>query len=1213
MTLLRDLIDIPESLPPNRFVLRLSEGIRDPAATIGEYVVTDQLVGCFDQALDIVKRALADGSSYGAYLHGSFGSGKSHFMAVLHLILTGHPQARGIHELANVISRHNEWMTGKKFLLVPYHMIGARSLEEGVLKGYCDFLARTHPDVTPPPIYKSDALVEQARRERERFGDEAFFRELNRAGSTTGGWGDIEVEWTPARFDEALRPGTTKELHDALLTRLTDHYRAAASVLSEYVNIDDGLSLLSRHAQSQGYDGLVLFLDELMLWLAAHASDHKFLQVETAKLAKLVEAQNADRPVPIVSFIARQRDLKELVGDVPGAERIGYGDFVQWNLDRFGMITLEDRNLPVITERRLLKPKSPAAKAEIDAAFQRTANVQATIKQTLLTSDGDNAMFRQVYPFTPALIKTLVAVSSVLQRDRTALKVLSQLLVDHRDTLQVTDLVPVGDLFDVLIHGDAVTDTDVITNFENAERLYHAKLIPMLERLHGRGLDEIKALPASDPARQRFEAHDRLLKTLLLAALVPNVESLRGMTAGRLAALNHGTIAAPIAGREVQIVAGILREWAGAVGEIQLSGDGANPSVSIQLSDVDTDEIIRRASAQDSFGNRVRMIRTIVLQEALGIEDTSLFDHDHTFEWRGIKRKATLIFGNVREMSMEQLANPNGDWKLLIDFPFDRENFTPRADLTNLDTFRTTRGATQTLAWIPAFFSQRTFDDLGRLAILDHILGGDRFDQYAAHLSPAGRQAARLILENQRNTLHGQMKAAVNAAYGIQTAAAGAALDSSMELDLADRFQSLAAGLTLRPPAVATLGDALEDLLGQSLAWEYPAAPTIGTAITVSKLSTVFQKAGEAARAADGRAEVAREQRQLLQQIANPLHIGDMPHDGTHFVIGHHWIQHFAQCRAVDTGSLTVDKLRRWIDEPAKTGLTREAKNLIILVYAEQSGMAFAIHGGPADVSLSRIDDSCVLTQETPPDEADWLKAVPRAGSMFGVAVSQLCTAANAVSLGSKVKAIVTANAAGIRQYSQALRKRLAELGVNDAAADRIKTADATHVLFDAIAQTDERGVTGVLARCTIPTTENAVGECVKKASEWAGSLDGDFWGLVERVAGLPDDLKNRAKPILDDVRQVLTHDAHVTPTALRDVISTASKRLFDVLVPRPDPVPVSPPPPPPDPLPGKVVSPTGAEERLSPERAAEKIAEIRRAHPAAEIEVSIRWKPKGS
>ena len=64
-----------------------------------------------------------------------------------------------------------------------------------------------------------------------------------------------------------------------------------------------------------GYDGLILFLDELILWLASQAADLKFVHQEGQKLAKLVEAQSPDRPVPIVSFVARQRDLSELIGD----------------------------------------------------------------------------------------------------------------------------------------------------------------------------------------------------------------------------------------------------------------------------------------------------------------------------------------------------------------------------------------------------------------------------------------------------------------------------------------------------------------------------------------------------------------------------------------------------------------------------------------------------------------------------------------------------------------------------------------------------------------------------------------------------------------------------------------------------------------------------------------------------------------------------------
>ena len=89
-----------------------------------------------------------------------------------------------------------------------------------------------------------------------------------------------------------------------------------------FVSLDTGLSVISRHAHNLGYDALILFLDELILWLASRATDLSFIHREGQKLSKLVEAQMADRPIPIISFVARQRDLSELIGDaVPGAEK----------------------------------------------------------------------------------------------------------------------------------------------------------------------------------------------------------------------------------------------------------------------------------------------------------------------------------------------------------------------------------------------------------------------------------------------------------------------------------------------------------------------------------------------------------------------------------------------------------------------------------------------------------------------------------------------------------------------------------------------------------------------------------------------------------------------------------------------------------------------------------------------------------------------------
>jgi ribosomal protein L23 len=249
-----------------------------------------------------------------------------------------------------------------------------------------------------------------------------------------------------------------------------------------------------------------------------------------------------------VSFVARQRDLRDLIGDaVPGAERLNFGDAMKHWEDRFHRITLEDRNLPAIAERRVLKVKDDAAKKELDAAFEQTHTIRDAVMNILLTREGDRGMFRKVYPFSPALVQTLIAVSSVLQRERTALKVMMQLLVEHRETLRVGDIVPVGDLFDVIAHGDEAFSPEMALHFDNAKRLYHQKLLPLLERQHGRQ-EELEALTVDDAKRISFRNDDRLIKTLLLAALVPEVESLKGINGERLAALNHGTIRTPVSG-----------------------------------------------------------------------------------------------------------------------------------------------------------------------------------------------------------------------------------------------------------------------------------------------------------------------------------------------------------------------------------------------------------------------------------------------------------------------------------------------------------------------------------------------------------------------------------------------------------------------------------------------------------------------------------------
>jgi hypothetical protein len=152
-TYIRELIPIPERVHQGDFVLKLSDGVKAAEATLANYVVTPELARCFDDALNFIQSALNSRSSKAAYLHGSFGSGKSHFMAVLTLLLAGNAQARSIRELAPVVARHNAWTEGKRFLLVPYHMIGARNMETAILGGYAEHVRLLHPEAPIPGFY----------------------------------------------------------------------------------------------------------------------------------------------------------------------------------------------------------------------------------------------------------------------------------------------------------------------------------------------------------------------------------------------------------------------------------------------------------------------------------------------------------------------------------------------------------------------------------------------------------------------------------------------------------------------------------------------------------------------------------------------------------------------------------------------------------------------------------------------------------------------------------------------------------------------------------------------------------------------------------------------------------------------------------------------------------------------------------------------------
>ncbi|MEV6315573.1 DUF6079 family protein [Streptomyces sp. NPDC051776] len=1036
--LLREVIKIKESISTSDYVLQLSEATTAQGAeqALQDYVVTERLLENFDEALGLIKSAVDGHTSKAAYLHGSFGSGKSHFMAVLHALLSRSPVARRRGDFDPVLTKH-DWLgtDGKTFLLVPYHMLGAKSLEQRILGGYVSHVKKVRKDAPTPQVYRTDALFDSIRAMRARLGDQAVISGLASPEGADGGeddeWGE-SFAWEPGLLDTALAaeevhesgqtlnvvsPSTPAELRarlvqDAGTNLLPGFAKNAAEDEHGFISLDAGLSVIAEHAKSLGYDGLILFMDELILWLATLIHDEKFVAREASKITNFVEGGDARRAIPVVSFIARQRDLRELVGEeVSGAAEASIQDTLNLASGRFDKITLEDRNLPQIAHARLLKPKDTEAAALINAEFEKTRKIRQEVWDTLLGSDrgadgvgADEESFRLTYPFSPAFMDTLVHVSSALQRNRTGMKLMGQLLADHRDELKLGDLIPVGDLYPLITAGGDKPFTDSLkVVFDAADKLYRTKLRPYLlgtytvseedvEQYTHRGPDSITD-PELRGRVKAFTGDNRIIGTLLLSALAPSVPALADLTIRRLSALNYGSVVAPIPGREYGVLKDKVAEWAGRFPEIKETGTKTNPGVRLELSGVDVDSVIANAKVNDNPGNRQALAKRL-LSEELGIDQGQLIGRVD-FVWRGTDRSAEVVFGNLADEDdlpdHDLMPQQEGLWRIAIDLPYDEGVFEPIDDVHRIQRLRERQQEgerSRTVAWVPTHLSAQRYADFCRLVVIDKALADEaRFDsQYAGHLNADSRARAKGLLETQRESLLNTVKAAFKQAYGLADKKAG-----DVHLDFNDHLQSLREvdGLTLS--FGQSLRDGLRHITGRMLAGQFPDHPDLdpdhtGTTVKAADTRRVFTHIRAAAEARDGRTEVPAGDRTLMERIVGPLRLGKQKE--AYFELSRFWADHFRQLARErgTTGDLSLITLTDWTDEPQPRGLPDDLARLVVASFAEMDDRVWVRGGMALDPApeLSQIKDHDALRSQPLPSEEDWERARQRFATVFG-------------------------------------------------------------------------------------------------------------------------------------------------------------------------------------------------------------------------------------
>ncbi|MGW8570651.1 hypothetical protein [Streptomyces niveus] len=1182
---LRDVLDIKEDAHAGDFKVALTEGFGDAqAGSVADYVVTEQLAKEFDKALRLVRGAVRKNTSYAAYLHGSFGAGKSHFLSVLHAVLNGDAAARAKPRLREVVGEHNDWLPGKKFLMVPYHLVGAANLDSALLGGYVRAVRAKHPDAPTPPVYKSDGLLADARSMRESLGDEAFVRLLPTTGaaapvatpapiaddglapigSATSGGGLAPIgsvsatRWTSAELDAAFAAPSDDEGRKRLVAALLggpmkSYATGKADDDKAFVSLDDGLSEISKHARSLGYDGVVLFLDELILWLQARMRQRTWVNEEIQKLVKLIESGNADRPVPIVSFISRQRDLSQLVGkDILGSDVQNMEQALEYLKERFTVINLEDRNLPEIIKERVLKPKSGQEEA-LESAFAGIDRSNQQVKDILLDDQGaTNANwddFRAVYPLSPALLNVLVALSGALQRERSGLKLVQQLLEKNADA-PLGQLIPLGDLWDILVDDTGAAFTEQLKHESDAAQKFHAKAQQHLLEQYGR---------ADHPD---FVADDRFVKTLLLAALAPDVPALRRLTGGRLAALNHGSVRSrtvppgdKVADR-MQALRGTFHSELHAEGQ-------KDPVFSLHLSDLDIEPLLDLVAGEDRAGVRKVWVRD-QMWELFGVKDSLLVQKD--IVWRGTKRTVEFVFGNVcdpREVAEEHFTpSDRENVRFVVDYPWDDDDRRyPSDDYQRVVELKKNGLSAATLVWLPDFFSEQRKAQLGQLMRINFLLERNRLDEYTRTYAPDDRVKARRQLEIGRDTLTHTLVTSLGEVYGIS-----APKEGTKAVEVVDGRHVLSLMPQLPRPELEggkQFSDNVAHLADGMFGALHPKHPDFGPdrqglrkAVTSAELRTTLEWI---TRAMDdgGRVEVDRNHVATVKRIVEPLELGTV-HDGP-LVLRPDWRARINQAAAQnqERDDLSVEDIRRWItEEPlGYSGLDKQTTNLLIAAYALLDDRAWVLRSGPETTApdLLSIGPPWRLRAQPMPDEEEYEKARDRAAHLFGVPAKPQPYARNVNQLAADVRAKAEKSERDVAGVRSALDRHAELIGL-DARTVTPRTAmlrEAAGVLARlGRHSSDATALVKELAAVTHRTPARELAHTMESAGIVLAALDATDWPLLKRVRSLQgrdDSVGDRAGRLLDHIAETVRASEFERPLApvLREVRSTAMS-IFD-------------------------------------------------------------------
>lgn len=724
--------DLFELSPKPQEVITMDEAVlNNREQVINDYVITSNIKKEFKNIL----HSLTLNKGQGFWVQGAYGSGKSHFMSYITVLLQNSKYWTNLSE--DIKEEYQDYFTEKNYLTVNFTLSEINNLKVKLFDEIEKSFKNNGVNLT---IKKDKKIVKQfLEYEYDGLKKDWFYNILKN-----------KLDISKEEWEENLESNNISRLAEIIIEFRKERGSFSQKEYREiiYPKINEGLEQISTILDNN-FDGLVIFIDELSEFLQKKKSKNE----ESETLEVLQSLGQRIRELPIWLVAAVQKNPAEIID-----QELYIGDEEEKVFDRFTPINLSEADIEEIIDQRIII-KNENQRKSIKSIYKDLKNNKFNLEKSI-----SQERFVKLYPFHHEFVNSLVQLSSYGSRQRAAVRE-SWEIVSNRLNTKANELITIDDLYDIF-------EDDVIYN--SFKEYYDLYKNVYREAIIKPGFDEDSELA------------DRAIKTLIIYG-IRDKEPLSAEQIGEFLMADMGMgIGLSIINSEIEEILKTINKEVKGKGLEMISMDEEddkfyweiNPGASGINVEAELLETVRLLNENDIMPDIPKFINDNrkTFHKFKIYQNKSQMTEE--FLWRNTDRKGINYYKNVTDdikMDSFDPAEKEIEFALILDTPFydDFESKIKRAEKLSNNNSRT-------IFWIPQNLDDKTIKLLKKYRAANNLI--------SKYSNPSTEEEIQKStqLKTESNNLKSKIEEAVVRAYKN-----GSLINSYTKIDNIQHFQDV--------------------------------------------------------------------------------------------------------------------------------------------------------------------------------------------------------------------------------------------------------------------------------------------------------------------------------------------------------------------------------------------------------------------------------------